>query len=75
MLKRWPILVLVALAVPALARADQPTPADTADLLPAGTLACVEVRQPAKLSREVAALARGSFLEDMPALAAQLGPD
>jgi hypothetical protein len=39
---------------------------DAAELLPAQTLACVELRQPARLSREVAALVKGSALEDLP---------
>jgi hypothetical protein len=39
---------------------------DAAELLPAQTLACVELRQPARLSREVAALVKGSSLEDLP---------
>src|SRR5262249_27585556 len=39
---------------------------DAAELLPAQTLACVELRQPARLSREVGALVKGSALEDLP---------
>jgi len=44
---------------------------DAADLLPAQTLACVELRQPERLSREVAALVKGSALDDMPAVMAK----
>jgi hypothetical protein len=39
---------------------------DAVELLPAQTLACLELRQPARLSREVAALVKGSSLEDLP---------
>jgi hypothetical protein len=45
---------------------------DAAELLPAQTLACVEVRQPERLSREIGALLKGSELEDMPAVMARL---
>ena len=44
---------------------------DAAELLPAQTLACVEVRQPERLSREIAVLLKGSELEDMPAVMAR----
>jgi hypothetical protein len=55
---------LVVLAVGASgARAQVKEPAE---LLPASTLASVELRQPARLSRELAALVKGSALEDMP---------
>lgn len=39
---------------------------DAVELLPAQTLACLELRQPARLSREVAALVKGSALENLP---------
>jgi hypothetical protein len=39
---------------------------DPADLLPAGTLAYLELRQPEQLSRELAGLVKGSCLENMP---------
>jgi hypothetical protein len=39
---------------------------DAVELLPAQTLACLELRQPARLSREVAVLVKGSSLEDLP---------
>lgn len=39
---------------------------DVVDLLPADTLACIELRQPSKLAREVAALLKTSSLEDIP---------
>ena len=38
---------------------------DLLELLPAQTLACLEVRQPERLAREVSALLKGSMLEDM----------
>jgi hypothetical protein len=39
---------------------------DVVELLPAETLACLELRQPARLAREVAILVKGSSLEDIP---------
>jgi hypothetical protein len=39
---------------------------DAAELLPASTLACIEVRQPERLFREAAALLKGSTLDDLP---------
>ena len=51
------------------ARAEAPR--DAADLFPAQTLAYLEFRQPDRLSREVAALLRGSALEDLPATLAK----
>ncbi|MGH7222619.1 MAG: hypothetical protein ACRELF_05290, partial [Gemmataceae bacterium] len=39
---------------------------DAVELLPAETLACLELRQPARLTREVAILVKGSSLEDIP---------
>jgi hypothetical protein len=56
------VVLLCAVAAP-LRAADIN---DTADLFPAGTLAYLEFRQPAQLSREVAALLKGSAFEDMP---------
>jgi hypothetical protein len=58
--------VLLALAGPALAQ-----PKDPAELFPAQTLAYLEVRQPAKLTRELAALIKGSALEDLAAVMAK----
>jgi hypothetical protein len=58
----------VVLAAAGAARAEVK---DAADLLPAQTLACVELRQPERLSREVAALVKGSALDDMPAVMAK----
>ena len=46
-------------------------PRDTADLFPAQTLAYLEFRQPDRLSREVAALLRGSALDNLPATLAK----
>src|SRR4051812_21119513 len=67
-------LLSLALAGPARAQLKEP-----AELLPAGTLACIEVRQPERLAREVAALTRNSVLEDMAAamakFRARLGED
>src|SRR5437879_4077048 len=44
---------------------------EAAELLPAGTLAYVEVRHPERLSRELAALTRGSAVSDMAATMAK----
>jgi len=44
---------------------------EAAELLPAGTLAYVEARHPERLSRELAALARGSAVSDMAATVAK----
>ena len=55
--------LLAALAWAGPARAEVK---DAAELLPAQTLACVEVRQPERLAREISALTRGSALDDMP---------
>jgi hypothetical protein len=63
------VAVLVVLALAGFARAAVK---DAAELLPAQTLACVEVRQPERLSREIAVLLKGSELEDMPAVMARL---
>jgi hypothetical protein len=51
-----------------------PVPAqfkDPAELLPANTLAYLELREPAQVSKEVASLIKGSALEDMPATMAR----
>src|SRR5262249_62245400 len=45
---------------------------EAAELLPAGTLAYVEARHPERLSRELAALARGSAGSDMAATRGQV---
>lgn len=44
---------------------------DAVELLPAETLACLEVRQPSRLAREIAVLVKGSSLEDLPRRLAQ----
>jgi hypothetical protein len=44
---------------------------DTAELFPAETLAYLEVRHPERLSREVAALTKGSSLENLPSTLAE----
>jgi hypothetical protein len=56
------ILLFLVLAGPVRAQTKEP-----AELLPAQTLAYVEVRQPERLSREITGLLRGSALEDLPA--------
>jgi hypothetical protein len=61
--------ILIVSIASASVQAEQPR--DTADLFPAQTLAYLEFRQPDRLSREVAALLRGSALEDMPAVLAK----
>jgi hypothetical protein len=48
------------------------SPRDAADLFPAQTLVYLEFRQPERLSRESAALLRGSVLDDMPATLARI---
>src|SRR5262249_47661845 len=60
-------LVAASVVVPARAQG----PRDAAELFPAQTLAYLEFRQPDKLSRELAALFRGSALDDMPAVLAK----
>jgi hypothetical protein len=60
------VAVLLALAGPALAQ-----PKDPAELFPAQTLAYLEVRQPDKLTRELASLIKGSSLEDLAAVLAK----
>ncbi|HTU19849.1 MAG TPA: hypothetical protein VMG10_17435 [Gemmataceae bacterium] len=45
---------------------------DVVELLPAETLACIELRQPARLAREVAFLVKGSSLDDLPKRMAKL---
>ncbi len=44
---------------------------DTAELFPAHTLAYLEVRHPDQLSRELAELLKGSYLDDLPAALAK----
>jgi hypothetical protein len=60
-------IALLALVGPARAQVK-----DAADLLPAETLACVELRHPDRLAREAAALVRGSAVENLPAALARL---
>src|SRR5665213_2726643 len=62
------VAVLVVLALAGFAHAAVK---DAAELLPAQTLACAEVRQPERLAREIAVLLKGSELEDMPAVMAR----
>jgi len=64
----WLGAVVLVLSATPLARAQVKDPAD---LLPAQTLACVEVRHPDKLARELGLLVKGSALEDMPATMAK----
>jgi hypothetical protein len=65
----WLAAVAVVLSAAPAARAQVK---DTADLLPAQTLACIEFRHPDKLSREAAALLKGSALEDLTKTMARL---
>ncbi len=62
---------IALLALPALPAFSHAAAKGAAELLPAQTLACVEVRQPERLSREIAALLKGSELEDMPSVMAR----
>jgi hypothetical protein len=64
----WLGAVALVLSATPFARAQV---RDPADLLPAQTLACVEVRHPDKLARELGLLVKGSALEDMPATMAK----
>ncbi len=61
---------LALLAGSASARAQMK---DAVEWLPAQTLACVEVRHPERLSREAAALIKGSALDDLPRRMARSG--
>ncbi len=61
------LLLLLGWTVPVQAQGNK----DIVDLLPAGTLACLEVRQPERLSREVMALIKGSAVDDMPRVMAR----
>jgi hypothetical protein len=65
--RSWPVLLAVLLPA-GPARAENK---EILDLLPASTLACLEVRQPERLSREVLALVKGSALEELPATMAR----
>jgi hypothetical protein len=60
------VAALLALAGPALAQ-----PKDAAELFPTQTLGYLEVRQPDRLTREMAGLIRGSSLEDLAAVFAK----
>jgi hypothetical protein len=64
MTTRVPWLATVALLIGGASASAQVK--DAVELLPAQTLACIEVRHPARLSREVAALVKSSSLEDIP---------
>jgi hypothetical protein len=59
--------LLVSLPLARVAAADAGTKEikDTAELFPAQTLAYLEVRQPARLSREITALFKGTALENL----------
>jgi hypothetical protein len=46
---------------------------DAVELLPPQTLACIELRNPEGLSREVAALVKGSALDDLPRRLSKMG--
>src|SRR5438105_1190232 len=68
------LLIVMALwtATAAIGRSQQ---RDPADLLPAKTLAYVEVQQPQQLSKEIAGLIKGSALENMPRTMAKFRAD
>ncbi len=61
------LLLILCLCDPVQAQGTK----DLSDLLPAETLACLELRHPERLSREVAALIKGSALENLPAVMAR----
>ncbi|HVS37275.1 MAG TPA: hypothetical protein VMS17_17065, partial [Gemmataceae bacterium] len=64
----WRFAVPAVLVVAGFARAEVK---EVAELLPAQTLAVVEVRQPERLAREVAELLKNSDLDDMAAAMAR----
>jgi len=68
---RSPWRIAAVLAVLTLTAAARAEVKDAAELLPAQTLACVEVRQPERLAREISALVKSSELDDMPAVMAK----
>jgi hypothetical protein len=61
---RTPWLALVALPIIVSSACAQKK--DAIELLPAQTLACLELRQPTRLAREIALLVQGSALDDLP---------
>ncbi len=65
---RGPWRSAAALAVLVLAVSARAEVKEVAELFPAQTLACVEVRQPERLAREVEALLKNSDIDDMPAV-------
>jgi hypothetical protein len=69
--RTWlPALALLAfLAGSAISQPREIT--EVAELLPAQTLFCVEVRQPDKFAREIEALIKGSAFDDLPATMAR----
>jgi hypothetical protein len=64
MSSRTPWLVLAALPLVASFAIAQNK--DAVDLLPAETPACLELRQPTRLAREINLLVKGSALDDLP---------
>ena len=64
----WRFAALAVLALAGFGRADVK---EVSELLPAKTMAYVEVRQPERLAREVAALLKNSDLDDMAAVMAR----
>jgi hypothetical protein len=64
----WLIGLALLLSLPGSGRSQGK---DAAELLPAQTLVCVELRQPERLGRELSALTRGSLLDDLPAVLAR----
>jgi hypothetical protein len=57
---------LALLALPILVSSARAQNKGAVELLPAHTLACLELRQPTRLAREIAALVKGSALDDLP---------
>ncbi len=64
MSSRTPWLALAAL--PILVSFASAQNKDAVELLPAQTLACLELRQPARLAREISLLVKGSSLDSIP---------
>lgn len=61
---RTPWLALAALPIVVSSVCAQNK--DAIELLPAQTPACLELRHPSRLAREIAALIKGSVLDDLP---------
>lgn len=57
---------LALMALPIIVSSACAQKKDAIELLPAQTLACLELRQPTRLAREIALLVKGSALDDLP---------